>query len=172
MQLELPNELRFELGGIISIASYEYEDGGEPTNKILIVLHKGKKGKVTYLTFTLTTSQLDKQGITGLFKQEGCVKLEAHPFFHFYFFKKGKQVGNINFAFQKDTVILFNAANIRHRPADDFKKYTSQDNKLTVHDVMNKIELKALIDCLRDSIHITPDVDELLAESLKELAAE
>lgn len=167
----LPNEFRFELGGIISIANYEYEDGGEPTDKILIVLHKGKKDKITFLTFTLTTSQLDKNLITKLFRVEGCVKTEASPRLHFYFFKKNKVVGkDDNYAFTKDTVILISASNIRYREASHFEKYSSKDNTFKVHDVMKKDELTALINCILSSEHVTPDTETLLKESLAELA--
>lgn len=169
--IDLPNELRFELGGIISIKSYEYEDGGEPTDKILIVLHKGKTNNVTFLTFTLTTSQLDKNQISKLFRFEGCVKTEEDPHLHFYYFKKNKIVGrDDNFAFDVETVILINSSNIRHREISHFEKYSSKDHKFVVRDVMNKEQLTALLECILNSEHITPDIEALLNESLESLA--
>src|ERR1035437_570618 len=130
------NHLLFELGSIIFIKKYEYEDGGEPTDKLLIVLDKETvTDKITYLTFTLTTSQLTKYGIIPEKIKEGCSDHLQYPYHHFHYFKKGKKVGKDGYSFEDDTIILVQN-NIRHRDCKHFDKYSS-----------SKYEIKHL-DCL------------------------
>jgi hypothetical protein len=166
--MELPLKLLFNLGDIVFIKKYEYDDGGEPTDKLLIVLNKGTSEDLTYISFTLTTSQLEKSGITGIYRNEGCTVLTESPKLHFYYFKKGKVIGNDGFSFDLDTVVIFQN-NVRFKPIAAFEKYLSA-GVLTNKGTLSNIFLKELIECALNSEHIPGKLETKLRDSLNSIA--
>lgn len=162
--MDLPQKLIFNLGDIYFIKNYEFEDGGTPTDKLLIVLHKGENKDVMYLTFTLTTSQLDNAGITGIYRNDGCTVLTESPKLHFFFFKQGKIVGIDNFSFDTDTVIIFQN-NIRYRPLEHFEKYSHSNHSLDYKGTFNDEILNEIIECALNSKHIPGKLESKLKES-------
>jgi hypothetical protein len=162
------NQLLLDIGGIVFVKKYQYEDGGEPTDKLLIVLSKDINNKVIYLTFTLTTSKLEKYGIDSSKINHGCSNPSEYPYHHFHHYKKGTVVGQNGYSFEDDTIILVQN-NIRYREASHFDKYSSANYELNFKDKLKDEELKLLLECLKDSIHIPSDLKKILNNSLTEV---
>lgn len=163
MTLIIPHHLVFHVGDIIFLKNYEFED--QDVDKLMIVLNKNSIGEVIYLTFSFTTSRLEKNRITGLYKNHGCTHLGGN---HFYFFDKTKVIGKEGFRFDVDTAIIFRN-NIRNDKASKFEKYKPSTNTLSVKDRLLDSELKSLLECVISSSYLRPELKPQLEKVLSDL---
>lgn len=158
----LPHHFLFDIGDITFIRKFKFPNGNEK-DKLMIVLNKNKDGDVTYLTFSFSTSQLDKNNITGLYRNHGCTYLGKK---HFYFFSKNRVIGKDGFKFDVDTAVIFET-NIQHNKASSLESYKPEEGNLQVKDKLIDSELKALLECIINSIHLPhklkPSLEKVLA---------
>ena len=132
-------------GNILRIPDFEFEDGGEPRDKYLIVIAISEE--LSLLLRVLTTSQLkvpeDKM-------MHGCRNEPEHGL-HFFMFEKERVIGTIEnkeFAFPKHTFILFRN-NIKDVAVEPFMlKYK---DKSEIVCVLTDGELQRLKKCIKQN---------------------
>lgn len=132
-------------GNILRIPDFEFEDGGSPRDKYLIVIAVAEE--LSLLLRVLTTSQLkvpkDKM-------MHGC-RNEPENGLHFFMFEKERMIGSIDykdFAFPKHTFILFRN-NIKDVPIEPFMlKYK---DKTEIACVLTEGELQRLKKCIKQN---------------------
>lgn len=164
--MDIPVTLIFEEGCIIFIRDYEYDDGSEPTNKILIILHKTANNP-SMLLFSLTTSQ-DKHLPEKLMHKHGCTR-NTQSDIHFYMFEKDKIVGvSDDFSFNKDTYVFFHG-NVIKKNIDDLKKYDEKGD-LKIMNKLNSIEFSRFLKCIEGSHHVRQVHKPLIAATRKALS--
>ena len=133
---------------ILLIKDYEFEDGGEPKDKLAIILKVNDQEAV--IIQALTTSQ-DKY-VPDDRIVHGCTN-DAPSCLSYYCFIKGVVVGitpsNTDFAFNKNTFILFQS-NLLEVPTTNYLTYAlaGRVNKIGA---LSKQEYDALIACLLNS---------------------
>jgi hypothetical protein len=142
----------FEAGNILLIKDFQFEDGGEPKDKFLIVITVNPD-KMTFVR-SLTSSQ---QKIPDNKVKHGCCNSSDGIFSH-YVFEKGRIICDNNFAFRKNTFIYYNN-NVLQLSIPEFhvKQYNiSIAGTLTTH------EYQRLIKCMKSSGHIKRGVKRII----------
>ena len=172
MTISIPEAHRFLIttGTILKFNKYPYEDGGEPTDKIMIVLHCDIS-KDVLTTFTFTTSNFKANNIPSLYlEHELCSCDLLNPIgVDFFYFQKNKIVGDDKFAFDKSTFVLFQG-NIRERRISFFKNFTigSLESDIYRLATLNGPVMIKLLNCILQSDHITIGQEINLKNSLSE----
>lgn len=142
---------------LLRIEDYEFQDGNGVRDKFMIVLNRNSES--AFILHTLTTKQAS--GFDP--KKTGC---HSNGNISYFYFSKGDVIGESGFSFELDTFIFFRD-NIRKQSLKSFEKYA--DEQAVVKDVIAKPVLKALIDCMLNSIFITPEQADLLRATRKTL---
>jgi hypothetical protein len=142
---------------LLRIEDYEFQDGEGVRDKYMIVLNRNEES--AFILHTLTTKQAS--GFDP--KKSGC---NTSGNISYFYFAKGEIIGESGFSFKLDTFIFFRD-NIRKEALKSFEKYAS--DKAVIQDVITKPFFKALIDCMLNSMFITPDQADLLLVTRKTL---
>jgi hypothetical protein len=110
----------FSIGNILSIKSYQFEDGGESKDKIAIVLYCNENE--AYILQALVTSKVK---VPDELLNHGCTN-STNGLFSFFMFEAGREVGidnfNEGFSFKKNTFVHFRN-NISKLPCANYLKY-------------------------------------------------
>jgi hypothetical protein len=112
-----------------------------------------------YIIHTLTTSQ--PKGNNP--QQLGCHQKNKLSFFYF---PKDTAIAENGFSFEKDTFVFF-VANIRKESIKNLNLYPI--GNIEVKGIMNKKNLKDLIDCMLNSEYITVEQADCLRQTRKTL---
>lgn len=148
-------------GNIDFIANYRYEDGGTPTNKILLVV--GIDDENSLLLRALTTSQ---QKILVDLVKHGCTN---NDFFSFFSFLKGRVIGTDkkggDFSFDKNTFVFFKD-NIEVISYKTILSYFPDDAKLIGQ--LAEVEYKRFLKCITGSKLLRKKHREFLLSNLSD----
>lgn len=153
----------FLSGNILHIKDYQFDDGIDNKDKILIVLYANDTE--AYIIQSLTTSK-DKTKNSTKFSH-GCNHYTSY--IHFYFFDKniniGLDISNKDFKFDLDTYVYF-TQNVKKVNTTKFAKYIGGINIIAT---LSDKELKSLISCMVGSFLIPKEEQEILRAYLKTL---
>lgn len=134
-------------GSIYFVERFEYEDGGESTDKLLIVLYIDNVKSIVIRA--LPTSQ---QKIPNSILNNGCTN---NDMFSFFMFGMGIVVGVKNdgspFSFEKNTFV-FVRDNVNTMSISDLTKYQGGRIRLIVN--LNPDKFERLIKCVKKSKHL------------------
>lgn len=162
MDFPNPHKLLITPGTILTFKKYPFEDGGVPTDKIMIVLHCDDS-KDCFTTFTFTTSNVTSKKIPTTYQiHKFCsCELEVPLGMDFFFFEKDLLVGEDDFSFNESTLVMFQS-NIRERNMSFFQTFSIGTGKEVIKRIssLNPDVLASLIECLLKSVHIT-DAQEI-----------
>jgi hypothetical protein len=140
---------------LLRIEDYEFQDGNGVRDKFMIVLNRNQDS--AFILHTLTT----KQALGFDPKKLGC---HTSGNLSYFYFPKEEVIGESGFSFELDTFIFFRD-NIRKENLKSFKKYA--DDQTVFKDIVTKPILKTLIDCMLNSMFITPEQADLLRATRK-----
>ena len=143
----LPIKLLFKNGAVIFIKDYEFEDGGQPKPKLLIILEIIRSKAI--VIYNLTTSHI--QIIQSEYRKHGCTRKQDKRL-HYYFFEKNRIIGNDDFNFQEDTAVFFQN-NIRTQIIGAFEKYKKKGKRIEYLGTLSDEEYKRLLKCILGSPH-------------------
>jgi hypothetical protein len=148
--------LLLTLGTVLSFKDYPYEDGGKPTDKIMIVLHKDDS---SCITFSFTTSQLNKNSIPTIYREHKFCSCDLAQSIgvDFFFFKKNKVVGESGWSFDDDCIVLFQN-NIKEKELSFFESFSignRPNNRIKRLSSLNNDVMIDLLTCISKSEHIT-----------------
>ena len=142
---------------LLRIEDYEFQDGDGLRDKFMIVLNRNEES--AFIIHTLTT----KQALGFDPKKAGC---HTSGKISYFYFLKDEVIGESGFSFKLDTFIFFRD-NIRKEALKSFEKYAN--DKVVFQDIISKKVLKDLIDCMLNSMFITPEQADLLIATRKTL---
>lgn len=138
---------------LLRIEDYEFQDGNGVRDKYMIVLNRSEDS--AFIIHTLTTKQA--QGFNP--SNSGCFNKSNISFFYI---PKGEVIGEQGFSFELDTFVFF-ANNIRKQSLQSLQKYP--DKNVILQDRVSKKFLKALIDCMLNSVFITSEQADSLRKT-------
>lgn len=153
----MANSDKYQNRHLLRIEDYEFQDGNGTRDKFTIILNRNEES--AFILHALPTKEA--KGFNP--KKFGCQTVGA---FSYFYIPKGKIIGEGGFSFKLDTFIFFRD-NIRKEALKQFEKYA--DDKAVVQDVISKSVLKTLIDCMLNSMFVTPEQSELLIATRKTL---
>lgn len=134
----------FTPGSIYFIENYKYENGGTPSDKLLIIVCIDDENSL--LLRALTTS---KQKVPDTSLNHGCTN---NQFFSFFMFEKDRVIGvdaaGANFAFDLNTFVFFRD-NIEIIPYATILSYYPDEIKLLAE--LSASEMKRFIKCISGS---------------------
>ena len=142
---------------ILKITDYVFQDKNGIRDKYMIILNQDADN--VYIIHTLTTSQPNGNNPQKL----GCHQKNK---LSFYYFPKDISVAENGFSFEKDTFVFF-VSNIRKESIKSLNLYPTSN--VEVKGVMNKKNLKDLIDCMLNSEYITVEQADCLRQTRKTL---
>lgn len=142
-------------GSIYFITNFEFEDGGKPSDKLLIVLFLDDKNGI--LVKALPTSQ---QKVPESKNNHGCTNNEV---FSFFMFEEHRVVGTktdgSNFSFDKNTFVLVKD-NVSFISTVSLLKYFP--GRINHLGNLSESEYKRLIKCIKASVHLKQKVKRVL----------
>lgn len=146
-------------GSIYFIKAFEYEDGGEPSDKLLIVLYIDTAKSV--VVRALPTSQ---QKIPDAILHNGCTNNNT---FSFFMFSKGNKVGldteGNSFSFDKNTFV-FVKDNVNLMNIEKLLFY--RDDRMKLIATLDDENYSRLLKCVEKSKHLKYKVKKAI-EDLK-----
>ncbi len=149
-----------EQGNIFFIPKYEYEDGGKPTDKLLIVLYVDEVHSL--IIKALPTSQ---EKVPDKRQFHGCTNNEI---LSFYMFGERRIVGtttnNQPFSFDLNTFVLVKD-NVGIESIDNITTYYK--DRIKPLGKLSYDELNRLLKCIKNSTHLKRKVRRLMDELLK-----
>lgn len=170
MQFSNPHKHLIKPGSVLLFRRYPFEDGGYPSDKIMIVLHCNNANDLV-TTFTFTTSNINSKKIPLVYQiHEFCSCELCIPInIDFFFFKKGVVVGDNGFSFKSDCIVMFQG-NIRERNMSFFEGYSlgSSNDTMQYLTSLNKAVMISLLNCILKSNHISPSQESCLIDSLQQ----
>ena len=140
-------------GHLLLIEEYQFQDGNGSKDKFLIVINRNDE--FAYVIHTLTTSQNHLHLPSQNF---GCSVAGTIPYF---FIPKNQELGEKEFAFEKDTFIFFRN-NIRKENLSSFLKYS--DKKIVLKERLSSSFLKRLLKCMLKSNFIDLNIEQELIQ--------
>jgi hypothetical protein len=142
-------------GSIYFIKNFEYVDGGQPSDKLLIVLFLDEEDSI--IIKALPTSQ---QRVPVSINNHGCTNNDLFSFFMFQEKRiVGTKVDGSNFSFDKNTFVLVkDNVSIINRDAL-LKYFPGRINHLAN---LSEDEYKRLIKCIKASVHLKQKVKRVL----------
>jgi len=134
---------------VLFIPDFDFGDGGETADKLLIILHVNDTDG--YIIFALTTSQ---QKVPEDRLNHGCTN-SADRLFSFFLFLKdrviGKKISGTPFSFDLNTFV-FIRDNIRMQENTSFLTYMGK--RVRIVGIIEDDEFKRLLKCVYKSNHI------------------
>jgi hypothetical protein len=148
-----------EQGNIFFIPKYEYEDGGKPTDKLLIVLYVDEIHSL--IIKALPTSQ---EKIPDKRQFHGCTNNEI---LSFYMFEENRIIGttttNQPFCFNKNTFVLVKD-NVGIESINNITNYYK--DRIKHLGMLSPDELSRLLKCIQNSSHLKRKVRRLMDQLL------
>lgn len=171
--MEFPNPHKFIIkqGTLIRFPKYIYENGGNPTDKYLIILHCDESNE-TYTSFSFTTTQLHKYNVPTTYQiHKFCsCDLTVPTNVDYFFFQKETPVGVDDYCFKENCIVAFQN-NIHEKPMSFFeeKSIGNKSDELNFLTTLTNETMKDLLSCLIKSDHITIPQEKKLKKSLETL---
>ena len=151
----------FTKGSIYFISNYQYEDGGTPTNKLLLVVCIDDENSL--LLRALPTSQ---QKVPDQMVHHGCTNNNT---FSFFTFLKDRVIGITNngddFSFDKNTFVFFRD-NVEVIPYQTILSYYPDNASLLGE--LSEDEYKRFMKCIKGSKMLRKKHKEFLAANLQD----
>ena len=136
----------FSVRNIIHVPLYQYEDGGTPTPKYVIILHSNTRE--LYILQALVTSN---QKVPDTRQNHGCTN---NDYFSFFMFLAGREIGirnSLPYSFRENTFIYFKDNIRKISYSDCFTKYIAKGINIEYVATLSDEEYKRLIKCARSS---------------------
>lgn len=151
----------FTKGSIYFISNYQYEDGGTPTNKLLLVVCIDDENSL--LLRALPTSQ---QKVPDQMVNHGCTN---NTIFSFFTFLKDRVIGidknGDDFSFDKNTFVFFRD-NVEVIPYQTILSYYPDDASLLGE--LSEVEYKRFLKCIIGSKMLRKKHKDFLTSTLSE----
>ena len=147
--------MQWKSGLILRIKNYKFEDDNSTRDKYAIVLYSNDQE--LYLIHSLTTSQ---NNLAMPATNYGCSVYNKVPY---YFIPQGKEIGDQNFSFDKDTFIFFRS-NVRKELHIKFEQASKTLFGVVELGQLSNVELKRIIKCALKSRFIPQDIEQELTK--------
>ena len=135
----------FVAGNLLHIKNYQFEDGGKPKDKFLLVVCLDELN--SFIIRALPTKQ---DHVPDDKIRHGCTN-SSDGLFSYFMFEAKRVVCENGFGFDLNTFVYF-AYNVQQTPIANFLNYFSGDIQLKGK--LTEQEYKRFIKCLKSSRHI------------------
>lgn len=141
-----------EAGNILRITNYQFEDGGEPKDKYLIVVTVDQHQATFVRCLTTSVQKIPDNKVT-----HGCCNSTSGIFSH-YVFEKGRSICDNDFSFPLPTFVYY-SNNALLLSTDEFNERAydiTRIGKLTPN------EYRRFVKCMKGSSHIKRGVKRII----------